>query len=105
LKTMLHDFPEAVIHYMWEKYSQSEQAMTFVERSAKGDIVVEGKSRSEQAMTFVERSAKGDIVVEGKKKKVVRGSNTLDDYLEKMGWKDDAGPCMQQEQPWDTKAK
>jgi hypothetical protein len=21
LKTMLHDFPEAVIHFMWEKYS------------------------------------------------------------------------------------
>jgi hypothetical protein len=80
LKTMLHDFPKAVIHFMWEKYSQSEQAMTFVERSAKGDIVVEGK-----------------------KKKVVRGFSTLKDYLEKMAWKDDAGPCMQQELPWDTK--
>jgi hypothetical protein len=45
LKAMLHDFPDAVIHFMWEKYSQSEQAMTFVERSAKGDIVVEGKKK------------------------------------------------------------
>jgi hypothetical protein len=27
----------------------------------------------------------------------------LNDYLEKMAWKDDAGPCMQQEPPWDTK--
>jgi hypothetical protein len=42
LKTMLHDFPERVIRFMWEKYSRSEKAMSYVERCAKGDLSLAG---------------------------------------------------------------
>jgi hypothetical protein len=35
LKPLLHHYPELVIRFMWEKYSQSEQTMHYVEQCAK----------------------------------------------------------------------
>jgi hypothetical protein len=32
---MLHDFPEKVFHFMWEKYSRSEKAMSYVDNVQK----------------------------------------------------------------------
>jgi hypothetical protein len=58
LKTTLHDFPERVICFMWEKVS-----------------------RSEKAMSYVEQCAKGNLFVAGKKKKVFSGFRTLSAYI------------------------
>jgi hypothetical protein len=80
LKTMLHDFPERVIRFMWEK-----------------------SSRSEKAMSYVERCAKGNLFVAGKKKKGFSGFRSLSAYIAQQSWKDDVGPQMQQQPPWDTK--
>jgi hypothetical protein len=45
LKTMLHDFPEKVIRFMWEKYSRLEKAVSYVEQCAKGDLLLAGKKK------------------------------------------------------------
>jgi hypothetical protein len=42
LKTMLQDFPENVIRFMWEKYSRLEKVMSCVEQCAKGDLLLAG---------------------------------------------------------------
>jgi hypothetical protein len=81
LKTMLHDFPEEVIRFMWEKYG-----------------------RSQRTMSYVEKCAKSDILLEGMKKKVFSGFKTLKCYLAKMSWNDSTpGHRMQQQPAWDTK--
>jgi hypothetical protein len=59
LKPLLHDYPELVIRFMWEKYSQLEQTMHYVEQCAKGGITLGGK-----------------------RKQVMKGFKSLRDYLE-----------------------
>jgi hypothetical protein len=54
-------------------------------------------------MTYVERCAKGDLLLAGKKKKVFSGFRTLSAYIAQQSWKDDVGPRMQQQPPWDIK--
>jgi hypothetical protein len=78
LKPLLHNYPELVIWFMWEKYSQSEQTMHYVEQCAKGGITLGGK-----------------------KKQVMKGFKSLRDYLEGKTWKDITKPRFQQQPAWD----
>jgi hypothetical protein len=78
LKPLLHNYPELVIRFMWEKYSQSEQTMHYVEQCAKGGITLGGK-----------------------RKQVMKGFKSLRDYLEGKTWKDVTIPQFQQQPAWD----
>jgi hypothetical protein len=81
MKNMMHDCPGMVIRFMWEKFSHSKQAMSYVERCATGDIVLDGK-----------------------KTKVFGGFRTMEAFLAQKRWVDTtAGPRIQQEPPWDEK--
>jgi hypothetical protein len=79
LKPLLHDYPELVIWFMWEKYSQSEQTMHYVEQCAKGGITLGGK----------------------RKQVVMKGFKSLRDYLKGKTWKDITKPRFQQQPAWD----
>jgi hypothetical protein len=53
-------------------------------------------------MSYVEQCAKGNLLLAGKKKKVFSGFRKLTGYIAQQSWKDDTGPRMQQQLPWDT---
>jgi hypothetical protein len=80
LRPLLHDYPEQVVRFMWEKYSQSVHAMNYVEACARGEISLGGK-----------------------KKPVIKGFKSLKDYLEGMPWKDVPVLRLQQQPAWDEK--
>jgi hypothetical protein len=45
MKDMMHDVPGMVLHFMWEKYSCSKQTMRYVDRFAKGDMILDGEKK------------------------------------------------------------
>jgi hypothetical protein len=46
MKDMLHDVPSGmVLRFMWEKYLRSKQTMSYVERCAKGDMILDGEKK------------------------------------------------------------
>jgi hypothetical protein len=80
MKDMMHDVPGMVLRFMWEKYS-----------------------RSKQTMSYVERCAKGDMILDGEKKKVFGGFQSLEHFLSRKRWTTTTGPRIQQEPAWDEK--
>jgi hypothetical protein len=80
LQPLLHDYPEQVIRFMWEKYS-----------------------RSAQAMSYVEECAKGEITLGRKKTAVMQGFKSLNHYLEGKPWRDVSVMRLQQQPAWDEK--
>jgi hypothetical protein len=77
-KPLLHNYPELVIWFMWEKYSQLDQTMRYVEQCEIGGITLGGK-----------------------RKEAMKGFKSLRDYLESKTWKDVMIPRFQQQPAWD----